>query len=152
MQHEAAAAKTIRRAKARARRERFENDLAFQIRAHRMPEPAMQHRFAIELGRQWRFDFAWPQLRLAVEVEGLVVKGGKLGMGRHHTIGGMKDDIEKYNSATLLGWRLLRFHQGQIDKGEAIAMLERMLHTLGWSRGDRVVIHPAPGGQLELAP
>lgn len=145
---ETSTAQQLRRAQAKARRERFEQDLAFQIRAHRLPEPLRQHRFALELDRQWRFDFAWPDHMLAAEFEGLVAttalvpKGqGQSGYrktivltGGHATPDGFKEDIDKYNSATLLGWRLLRFHRDQVTNGEAIAMLERVFHALGWAR------------------
>jgi len=143
----------LRRAAAKAKRERFEDHLAFQIRAHRMPEPVQQHHFAKSIGRQWRFDFAWPapELMLAVELEGLVAtqalipKGkGEAGYrrttiltGGHASPQGFKEDLEKYNTATLLGWRLLRFHQQQIATGEAIDMLERVMHRLGWRRAER---------------
>lgn len=138
----------LRRAQGKARRERFEEDLAFQIRAHRLPDPIRQHRFALELGRQWRFDFAWLDYKLAAEFEGLVAttalvpKGqGQSGYrktivltGGHATPDGFKEDIVKYNTATLLGWRLLRFHRDQVKNGEAIATLELVFHSLGWSR------------------
>lgn len=141
-------AAALRRARAKAQRERFEDDLAFQIRAHRLPEPERQHRFALELDRQWRFDFAWPGHRLAAEFEGLVATRALVPKGRgepgyrrtivltggHATPDGFKADIDKYNSATLLGWRLLRFHRDQVTNGEAIAMLERVFSAIGWRR------------------
>ena len=134
---------------AKAKRDQWEDELAFQVRAHRLPAPARQHRFALELGRQWRFDFAWPQpgLMVAVEFEGLVATKAMLPKaqgrgyretfiltGRHVTPEGFKEDVEKYNAATLLGWRLLRFHRDQVKSGTAIATLERLLHSLGWRR------------------
>lgn len=148
MNEAAAIVAGLRRATAKAKRDQHEDELAFQIRAHRMPDPARQHAFALELGRRWRFDFAWPKYKLAAEFEGLVAtrallpKGhGQQGYrqaiiltGRHTSPEGYKDDVEKYNAATLLGWRLLRFHRDQVKSGEAIATLERMFHTLGWER------------------
>ena len=53
--------------------------------------------------RKWRFDYAIIDLKIAVEVEGGVHSGGR------HTRGvGFENDMEKYNSATSLGWRLIR--------------------------------------------
>jgi hypothetical protein len=144
----AAIVEGLRRATAKAKRDQHEDELAFQIRAHRLPEPHRQHAFALELGRRWRFDFAWTQFKLAAEFEGLVAtramlpKGqGQRGWreaivltGRHTSPEGFKEDVEKYNTATLLGWRLLRFHRDQVKSGEAIAMLERVFHALGWER------------------
>lgn len=62
-------------------------------------EPVREHRF--DSVRRWRFDFAWPELMVAVEIEG--------GGGRHHTFAGSHADMDKYNAATLAGWRVLRF-------------------------------------------
>jgi very-short-patch-repair endonuclease len=51
-------------------------------------------------GRLWRFDFAWPALKLAVEIDG---------RGRHQTVAGVRADLEKHNAAQTLGWCVLRF-------------------------------------------
>jgi very-short-patch-repair endonuclease len=53
--------------------------------------------------RDWRFDFANPDLMLAIEVDGGVFIGG-----RHSRGAGMVKDFEKLNEATALGWRVLR--------------------------------------------
>ena len=53
--------------------------------------------------RLWRFDYAIPEHKIALEVEGGVWTGG-----RHTRPQGFLGDIEKYNTATLMGWRLLR--------------------------------------------
>lgn len=83
---------------------------------------------------QWRFDFAWPEQRIAVEVEGLVVfrndEGETQVSGRHANIAGFKADCEKYAWAAVLGWRVLRFEQSQITGGFAIDMLVRMFAAL----------------------
>jgi len=50
--------------------------------------------------RKWRFDFASPLLKVAVEIEG---------RGRHQSIAGFRADCEKYNTATSMGWRVYRF-------------------------------------------
>lgn len=53
--------------------------------------------------RRWRFDYAIPAARVAIEVE-----GGAWTRGRHTRGKGFLNDIEKYNAATLLGWRVFR--------------------------------------------
>jgi very-short-patch-repair endonuclease len=54
--------------------------------------------------RKWRFDFADPANKIAVEIDGGVFAGGR------HTRGmGFKRDCEKINAATVLGWRVLRY-------------------------------------------
>ena len=78
-----------------------------------LPAPETEHRFARLLKRQWRFDFAWPQQRVAVELE-----GGQFSRspGRHQRGTGIEGDCEKYNAAVKLGWRVLRYTTRQIDR------------------------------------
>ncbi|MBP7678180.1 MAG: hypothetical protein KBB14_17895 [Thermoanaerobaculia bacterium] len=105
---------------ARAKRERWEEEFALQVRGSRvLPQPERQVRFHPTRG--WRLDFGWPELRLAVEIEGLV-PGGK---GRHQTIGGMTEDLVKYAEALCLGWRVLRVSQAQVKSGQALEWAER---------------------------
>jgi len=67
-----------------------------------LPSPTPQYRFAPP--RRFRFDFAWPQCRAAVEMEGIISA-----KSRHLTIGGYSKDCEKYNLAAEKGWRVLRY-------------------------------------------
>ena len=113
-------------AKARANREKHERPFEIQLRAYRFPEPRREYRFAaIAVGwncqsgaknpkpelrqrlleadlQDWRFDFAWPEHKLAVEIDGAP------GFGRHTTAAGFKSDCRKSNAALILGWRVLR--------------------------------------------
>ena len=54
--------------------------------------------------RRFRFDFAIPELKIAIEYEGL--NSEKSG---HTTIAGYTSDCEKYNIAAIRGWRVLRY-------------------------------------------
>lgn len=106
-----------------------------QCRAFRLPAVEPQLRFAKAIGRQWRFDFAFPQYKLAVEIEGLVVMrlaGELVVRGRHASIKGIKDDMEKYNTAALFGWTVLRFQQQDVKPKRAIEMTMRVLAARGW--------------------
>src|SRR5687768_11437950 len=52
-----------------------EDLFGFQCRAHELPAFETQFPFAKEqLGRLWKFDFAWLHHKLAVEIEGLVMR------------------------------------------------------------------------------
>lgn len=73
-------------------------------------------------GRNWRVDFAWPDRRLIVEVEGGVYTGG-----RHTRPSGFVKDIEKYNALTEAGWKVLRFSRREVKSGEALNVIERVL-------------------------
>lgn len=75
-------------------------------------KPDGEYRFHPE--RRWRFDFAYPDLKIAVEAE-----GGVFSAGRHTRGMGFVNDTEKYNQATLLGWRVFRYtikNYDQINK------------------------------------
>lgn len=104
--------------------------LELQIEQRALPVYEREHAFANSIGRRWRFDFAWPQHKLAVEIEGLVVMriGGELVCkGRHASISGFKDDCEKYAWAVVFGWRVMRFEQSQVKDKTAIDMLVRAI-------------------------
>lgn len=88
-------------------------------KAHGLPEPTPEHRFC---ERRWKFDFAWRSKFVALEVEGGVFTGGR------HTRGkGFLGDIEKYNAATVMGWRVLRATPQQVESGEIFPVLKEVL-------------------------
>lgn len=82
----------------------------------------MEREFVFHPVRRWRFDFAWPKAKVAVEVEGLTYDGG-----RHQTIQGFEGDCQKYNAAVVLGWRVLRGTGKQVARGELLADLEKLI-------------------------
>ena len=96
-----------------------EESLTWQLKATGKPPWQTEFRFC---DRRWRFDFAWPIRKLAVEVE-----GGTWSGGRHTTGAGFEADCEKYNEATLLGWRVLRVTPHMIEDGRALVLIERAL-------------------------
>ena len=70
--------------------------------------------------RKFRFDYAWPALKLAVEVEGGV-------NGRHQRMGGFAADCVKYSEAAVLGWRVVRATTDQVMSGQAIDWVLRAM-------------------------
>lgn len=86
----------------------------------KLPKYETEYRF--HKTRRWRFDYAWPLRKVALEVE-----GGVWTKGRHTRGGGYLGDMEKYNAATLLGWRVIRFTPTQVRKGEHLAILKQLL-------------------------
>jgi hypothetical protein len=72
-----------------------------------LPEPVPEFKF--HPTRKWKFDWAFPDLWLAVEQEGIVYPkhGGHL-EGRHVSVRGFKADIENYAEAARLGWTVIR--------------------------------------------
>ena len=57
--------------------------------------------------RKFKFDIAIPALKLAIEYEGIFKPQG--GKSRHTTGAGYSKDCEKYNLATVQGWKVLRY-------------------------------------------
>lgn len=97
-----------------------------------------EHRF--DASRRWRFDFAWPALMLAVEVE-----GGTRSGGRHTRGDGYANDCEKYNAATLQGWRVLRFTADHLrqKRGAMSSAMTVLVQALQRFRAIPVAIPPA---------
>jgi len=106
----------------RARSE-AEESFFLSMRAFNHPIPEREYRF--HPTRKWRFDFAWPEMKVALEVEGGIY-GGKntSGKSRHTTIKGFENDCIKYAAAARLGWRVYRFSTGQVLKGIALLHIE----------------------------
>jgi hypothetical protein len=97
-----------------------------------LPFPEKEHQFAPP--RRFAFDWAWPTEKIALEVEGGIYGRGKACLmcgrkpvGAHTSIERLKSDMEKYNLAACLGWRVLRARPEQIDSGEVYGLLERVL-------------------------
>lgn len=72
--------------------------------------------------RRWRFDYAIPEHKIAVEVEGGVWTGG-----RHTRPQGFLGDIEKYNTATLMGWRVFRTTPDELLKTGTLILLKQAI-------------------------
>lgn len=72
--------------------------------------------------RRWRFDYAIPEHRIALEVEGGVWTGG-----RHTRPQGFLGDIEKYNTATLMGWRVFRTTPDDLLRTATLKMLKQAI-------------------------
>lgn len=89
-----------------------------------LPAPVPEHRF--HPVRKWRIDWAWPDRKLALEVE-----GGVFVRGRHSRGVGMVKDMEKYGELAVQGWRLLRVTPKQIRDGSALRLVERALNQHG---------------------
>ncbi len=111
--------------------------------AHGLPEPMAEFKFCDD--RKFKFDWAWVCIRLvgasgihchdpgiALEIEGGMYGKGKpcpvckrKAPGAHTSIERLKSDMEKYNEASIRGWRLIRCRPEQIESGEAFALVRR---------------------------
>lgn len=98
----------------------YTQNLIFQVKAARLPEPTPEYRF--DPVRRWRLDLAWPDQKLYVEVDGGTWVGG-----RHNRGQGYENDCIKLNSAAVAGWRGLRVTSAMVRDGRALAALEQAL-------------------------
>ena len=100
-----------------------ESLLAMQLKALKIE---FEREFKFHAKRKWRADFHITGKKLLVEVEGGIWSGGR------HTRGkGYLGDMEKYNAATVMGYRVIRFSTEQVKSGLAVQQIEKMVGDWG---------------------
>lgn len=87
-----------------------------------LPKPVQEYQFCP--GRKWRFDWAWPEYKVSLEIE-----GGVWIKGRHTRGLGYTKDLEKYSEAAILGWCVIRVTPKQMNNLEATELVARALTT-----------------------
>lgn len=90
------------------------------LREAGLPAPTPEYRF--DPTRRWRFDYAWPEHKVALEVE-----GGVFIRGRHSRGAGMIADMEKYNRAAVLGWAVIRCVPSALKSSQTIEDVKTLL-------------------------
>lgn len=86
----------------------------------RQPQPVREFRFCD--GRKWRFDLAWPEQRVAVELH-----GGVYSQGRHTRGSGFSRDREKMRAAALDGWIVLEYCTHDLASVDVVGEVERAI-------------------------
>ena len=81
-------------------KEWLEWNLMFWANEHAI---SLEPEYKFDETRKWRFDWAFPGIKAAVEYEGIFSE-----KSRHTTKSGYAGDVEKYNAATIAGWRVIR--------------------------------------------
>ncbi len=91
-------------------------------------ETGVQHEreYRFHPKRRWRFDAAFPEAKVAIEIE-----GGVWIRGRHNRASGFLKDCEKYNEAAALGWRIIRTPWEWIEDG---SIVPKILEAIKGSR------------------
>jgi hypothetical protein len=92
-----------------------EETFSLHLRAHKI---GFDREYYFHPKRKWRFDFAFLERKIAVEIE-----GGTWINGRHNRGSSIAKDFEKYNAAASLGWLVYRFTTDMVMSGEAIEMM-----------------------------
>lgn len=101
----------------------YAEQLAQQCQAAGIPEPQREFQFLPD--RKFRFDLAWPEHGIAVEVH-----GGIWIYGRHQRPYGFVKDLEKMNLAVLHDWKVLAVVPDMIRDGQALRMIQRLFEKL----------------------
>jgi len=113
--------------------------------------PAPLEQFRFDSTRMFRLDFAWPESRVAVEIDGGTLGrgvqchackvwvrvrkadgslGGQARMASGHGTGkGLQADAEKNNRAALLGWAVLHFTSADLRErpGECVKQVADLI-------------------------
>lgn len=108
-----------------AERERWELELKRQLIV--CDVRGWTREFVFHPSRNWKFDFAFVECKLALEVEGGIWRPGG---GAHSRPQAIERDIEKYNAALLLGWRVFRSTPKMIRQNQVIDPLQQLLASL----------------------
>jgi hypothetical protein len=116
-----------------------------QCRVRNLEAPVRELKF--HPTRDWRFDYAWPAQKIALEVEGVVYGAGGQLTGRHVHASGFREDCLKYGEAFRLGWTVLRVLPEQISSGLAADWLAARMTgapmSPGWELSRRRARRPA---------
>ena len=100
-------------------------DLTWEV--YGIEKPETEYRF--HPIRRWRFDFAWPSRRIAIECQGGIWIKGFSGRGGAHSLpSNIIRDMEKNNEAVRLRWRVFLFTPTEIRKGIAQAFMKKVFN------------------------
>lgn len=83
--------------------------------------------FLFHEGRKWRADFYIPRGHILVEIEGGIYTGG-----RHVRPVGFQKDVEKYNQATIDGYRVLRGTSSDVVSGRLLEWVKEARKKWGY--------------------
>lgn len=94
------------------------------VSRHQLPQPVREYRF--HPVRKWRLDFAWPLLKVAVEVDGNTF-ADRSTPGNHAVGKAYQRDCIKNNAAQLEGWAILRADREMVGTDEFGVLVRQML-------------------------
>ncbi|MGB3330809.1 MAG: hypothetical protein WBA46_17735 [Thermomicrobiales bacterium] len=72
--------------------------------------------------RRWRFDYCWPDAKIAVEYDGIM-----FGHASHSSLAGILRDSDKANEAQRLGWRVFRANAKTVGDNTFMDLMDAVL-------------------------
>lgn len=136
------------------RESRLEAEAALLVMAANLPQPERNYPLGCEIGRKWTIDFAWPEHRIGLEIDGGAiihrrVNGRVIAIpGRHHSEAGRRRDMIRDAYAMLTGWRIFRADAAILRAGLALDWVRLALHSIGhceFARADAAVFFRSIG-------
>lgn len=95
---------------------------AHMWKEHGQPNVEMVAEYRFHSVRRWRFDFAFPSCRVAVEVDG---------RGPAHRDQAVAGDNEKRNVARAMGWCVFQFNSNNVgSKAKAIECVDMVVEAI----------------------
>ncbi len=89
----------------------------------------MTPEYVFDPDRKWRFDLAWPSVKVAIEFDGR-------GWG-HQSHKGRDQDNAKQNAATAAGWRVLRYSSSGLSMKRMPDVVEEVMRAISVSAEGR---------------
>jgi very-short-patch-repair endonuclease len=102
------------------------------LRRHRLPEPARQFSVHREGRVLARLDFAYPEIKLAIETDGYRHHGDVAAWGR---------DLARRNALTASGWQLIHVTWTDVERRPGL-VVEQITTALRRLRGDQLSLVP----------
>jgi hypothetical protein len=108
--------------------------LAEMVEANLVDMPGYDKEVTFHPVKKWRFDYAWLDLKVALEVH-----GGVFANGRHTRGKGFTEDKVKMNNAQLLGWIVIEVTKAQVINGQMLIWIKDAILLRGKHAPDQAI-------------
>ena len=98
---------------------KLERIMAFHLKAAKIP---FEREYRFHPTRRWKMDFAWPLVKVALEIH-----GGTFVRGAHSRGARQRKDFEKQNAAHLAGWTVYLADTTMVKDGTALKLIEQAI-------------------------
>ena len=105
-----------------------------------LPDPRRQYTIILA-GKRFRIDFAWPEFRIAVEIDGA---------STHSLPGALRADLHRQNSIILDGWLVLRYTWDDLVQRPSGAVIPALISA--WTQRGGVIPRRAETPRLRHMP